>query len=838
MAVEEIDIKRIRGTAADIEGAVVVTIEDQWSFAHDTKQIIVNDTLGFFRMAGISANNDFVGNNDFQGTFDIGSSGLAIDSIIDDDTFATASATSIATSESIKAYVDAAAGTFDPTDVQINGNLATAFRVQATTDVYILVDTTTGSEKIELGNAVDNPDFGFLGSGRVSIASLTASQAIFTDGSKNLVSNAITGSGSVAMSVSPAFTGTISSVNMDMSGDLKFEDGNGAIFGNGLDAKISWDGIDTLEIGDLVANPNFGFIGTGDVSFGGALQLGATVAVSSILDEDAMGSNSATALATQQSIKAYVDSQIHFDPTNINIADNTAEAFNVEEGTRHYINVDTTNGSEVITFGNAALDPNYTFLGGGTLQIGGDVTIGDGGNARDILMYTTDVSHPFTAWVPADTYGQVKAGISNNGGIEIKGFSEIGTTRGMRLLGALGTVSPTPNVPAIEIVGAMSNGTTGTAAIGASDDLIHFSNNSGGQVRFYGDGSAVFNGNMTIGSGAAGVNYTLTFNGEDNDGVITWMEDEDTFQFLDIIEATRGIHNDLGWGSVFTGLGDDVFWWNVNNTTTTALIAQAGSGIGLRVISNGPIVSFEDTNQVVMFSLSNEGVGVISNSLTIGSGAAGVDYTLTFNGENNDGIMEWDEDNNRWNFDSDLALENASTTVTMGSNLSKLIWRTSDSDSSLLEIGSIVMTAEADFGAGGAPSDMRISSSGGEGIRINSAQEAIAVVGLTVGIGAAGVDYTLTFNGETNDGIITWMEDEDYFKFSDDVNLDTLTASLPLALNGSKTMVSVAKSAAYTLNATVVVDRTLLASASATTINNNNVLAAVITDLQTANVFA
>lgn len=42
----------------------------------------------------------------------------------------------------------------------------------------------------------------------------------------------------------------------------------------------------------------------------------------------------------------------------------------------------------------------------------------------------------------------------------------------------------------------------------------------------------------------------------------------------------------------------------------------------------------------------------------------------------------------------------------------------------------------------------------------------------------------------------------------------------------------VAQSAAYTRNATVVEDRTLLASASATATNNNNVLAALIADLQ------
>ena len=36
--------------------------------------------------------------------------------------------------------------------------------------------------------------------------------------------------------------------------------------------------------------------------------------------------------------------------------------------------------------------------------------------------------------------------------------------------------------------------------------------------------------NLTIGSGAAGVDYTLTFHGENNDGVVTWLEDEAEYQ--------------------------------------------------------------------------------------------------------------------------------------------------------------------------------------------------------------------------------------------------------------------------------------------------------------------
>lgn len=72
-------------------------------------------------------------------------------------------------------------------------------------------------------------------------------------------------------------------------------------------------------------------------------------------------------------------------------------------------------------------------------------------------------------------------------------------------------------------------------------------------------------------------------------------------------------------------------------------------------------------------------------------------------------------------------------------------------------------------------------------------------------------------------------------KFSVDKDGDTLIAG---DLNHDGTLVGLygtapaAQSAAYTRNATVVEDRTLLASASATTINNNNVLAALISDMQ------
>ena len=41
--------------------------------------------------------------------------------------------------------------------------------------------------------------------------------------------------------------------------------------------------------------------------------------------------------------------------------------------------------------------------------------------------------------------------------------------------------------------------------------------------------------------------------------------------------------------------------------------------------------------------------------------------------------------------------------------------------------------------------------------------------GITIGDGSSGTDITVTFDGESNDGVFKWMEDEDYFEFSDDI---------------------------------------------------------------------
>ena len=43
----------------------------------------------------------------------------------------------------------------------------------------------------------------------------------------------------------------------------------------------------------------------------------------------------------------------------------------------------------------------------------------------------------------------------------------------------------------------------------------------------------------------------------------------------------------------------------------------------------------------------------------------------------------------------------------------------------------------------------------------------------TITIGTAAGDISLVFDGGTNDGTLKWMEDEDYFEFSDDILIAT-----------------------------------------------------------------
>jgi len=69
---------------------------------------------------------------------------------------------------------------------------------------------------------------------------------------------------------------------------------------------------------------------TGATTLSTSLALASGATVTGILDEDAMGSDSATALATQQSIKAYVDAQVTAADLDFTADDSTTNSIDLD----------------------------------------------------------------------------------------------------------------------------------------------------------------------------------------------------------------------------------------------------------------------------------------------------------------------------------------------------------------------------------------------------------------------------------------------------------------------------------------------------------------------------
>jgi hypothetical protein len=219
--------------------------------------------------------------------------------------------------------------------------------------------------------------------------------------------------------------------------------------------------------------------GTGAVQLAN-LKLASGTTVTSILDEDAMGSNSATALATQQSIKAYVDAQVTAQDLD----------FTADDSTTNSIDLD----SEVLQFsGDTGITTSAT---GNTVTIAIDSTVatltGSQTLTNKVLTSPTVNAASMTGTVTVDnlTFNDNIIGSASNAdinitpggtgsvvasGIAIKGTtisapdsSTVNINEGLRVDGSV-TVQGTTNTADITTTGNQTISgslTTGTLNIG------------------------------------------------------------------------------------------------------------------------------------------------------------------------------------------------------------------------------------------------------------------------------------------------------------------------------------------------------------------------------------
>ena len=318
----------------------------------------------------------------------IGTSGSTVTTILDEDAMGTDSATSLATQQSIKAYVDGKSHTalsgstnntittvtganaiqgesnlqFDGSTLAVTGNqtISGNLTVSGSTTTVATTNTTIEDNIIELNSGLSQSlndsgiiiERGSTGNNACMIWDESADEFVFG----TTTATGADKSGGITISAGDLKVADITATGGSITGitDLAVADGgtgassltsNAVLTGNGTSAitaegNLSFDGstlavtgagtfsttlgvtgastLDQVTITDNTistnasnANLEINANGSGTIVLENLSVAGDGATVTGILDEDAMGSDSAVKLATQQSIKAYVDGKTH-----------------------------------------------------------------------------------------------------------------------------------------------------------------------------------------------------------------------------------------------------------------------------------------------------------------------------------------------------------------------------------------------------------------------------------------------------------------------------------------------------------------------------------------------
>ena len=279
-------------------------------------------------------------------------------------------------------------------------------------------------------------------------------------------------------------TGTTTLATVTVTGNLTTSTGSGnfgqiTIAGNKVESNVS------------NANLQLDANGTGvielktNTTIAGGITLGSGVQAVAILDEDNLGSNSATALATQQSIKAYVDAI----DTNL-VTDTTPQLGG---------NLDI-NGFNIVS---ARTNENINIIhsGTGVVKIGKNLQLGETVSVASILDEDNFASNSATALA---TQQSIKAYVDASGS---------GVSTGMQI--TLGT----PTDSSLTTAGAYQLFETSTKVTDAIDDLNEVTENIRNNTFVK---STTFVSNVVAGGAGFTATLTITVVGNANQHVIDW----------------------------------------------------------------------------------------------------------------------------------------------------------------------------------------------------------------------------------------------------------------------------------------------------------------------------
>ena len=273
------------------------------NIAADTDIVVATTTL------------DVNADADISGTLKIGS-GATVSTILDEDNFASDSATALATQQSIKAYVDAVTTSLNQQDLDLQGDSGGALDI----------DLDTESLTIAGGTLIST-----AGSG--TTITINADASVLTDSNTKTLTNKTidangTGNSITNLEVADFASGVVDTALASVSGSDDTLASAKAIkaYVDAQVATVPFASITAVTAGTGLSGGgttgavtlNIDTATTVDLSTSQALSnktltspvINTGVSGSAILDEDDFASDSATKLATQQSIKAYVATQV------------------------------------------------------------------------------------------------------------------------------------------------------------------------------------------------------------------------------------------------------------------------------------------------------------------------------------------------------------------------------------------------------------------------------------------------------------------------------------------------------------------------------------------------
>ena len=259
-----------------------------------------------------------------------------------------------------------AEGDISITNIVAPSNADLTFSTSGTGNIVLDAVTVNGTTF----SAADSTKITFAESVDVT-GTLTAGGLAYptSDGSANQVL-ATNGSGTLSF-ISAASTGSLTFSGQTISGpsnaDISIQPGGtGDVLLSAL--RVNGTTLDSSDSTKITIAENVDVTGTlsvaGALSSSTSLALASGATVTGIADEDNMSSNSATLLATQQSIKAYVDTQLTAEDLDFQADSGGALAIDLDSETMTFTGgtgIDTSGSGNTVTF---AIDSTVATLTG------------------------------------------------------------------------------------------------------------------------------------------------------------------------------------------------------------------------------------------------------------------------------------------------------------------------------------------------------------------------------------------------------------------------------------------------------------------------------------------